>query len=151
MAMFWGPGIFHRSLHTWMKSILRITSLPNGLGFPSFVVNPSFFSDLSTIASFPGVVSCRGSLSKPGALYFTCRLIKGLDILIADLTVSSLTDTKSSLLVNVSISLGKSLICDTGCFEFAKKFFVTCDGQKMNLSPVSLACFGSINSGSLSA
>ena len=44
MAMFWGPGIFHRELHTWIQSILCITSLPNGLGFRSFVVNPFFLT-----------------------------------------------------------------------------------------------------------
>lgn len=63
--------------------------------------------------------------------------VLGDDVLIADPRVAPVY---ASLLdrLGVSISSSKSLISDTGCMEFAKRFWV--DGGQKDLSPLSLRC-----------
>ncbi|KAA0041666.1 putative mitochondrial protein [Cucumis melo var. makuwa] len=68
---------------------------------------------------------------------FTRYAFLGDDILIADPLPPDIKNEFCHKL-GVSISLGKSLLCETACFEFAKKFFVTCDNERLNFSPLSL-------------
>ncbi|CAA0822083.1 Mitovirus RNA-dependent RNA polymerase, partial [Striga hermonthica] len=72
----------------------------------------------------------------PG-LRFDKYCVLGDDVVIADKQVAPVY---ASLLddLGVDISVSKSLVSETGCVEFAKRFLV--DGLKKDLSPVSARC-----------
>lgn len=70
----------------------------------------------------------------PGQL-FTKYAVLGDDVLITDEKVANEYAQALSKL-GVQISSQKSLISDTGCAEFAKRF--RCHGLRKDLSPVSI-------------
>ncbi|KAL0283772.1 UNVERIFIED_CONTAM: putative mitochondrial protein [Sesamum radiatum] len=90
-----------------------------------------FLATVHVHSPFNGVVECATGVR------FKKYAVLGDDVVIADAKVASVYKSVLQRL-GVAVSLPKSLISNSGCIEFAKKFMV--NGVSEDLSPISIRC-----------